>query len=142
MRHAGSESLTPSEETQMYGGIYKHIRHPQTVGEFPTFVAIAFILNSWFLVIITALFIVIYIPIMIYYGIVSYLSYFYFEDSLGLMDFPEELPAEGEDFELSDFTLNQRVFMFVMFGLPAIFINIIFSIFNFSDIIMVNIHFS
>lgn len=67
MRHAGSESLTPSEETQMYGGIYKHIRHPQTVGEFPTFVAIAFILNSWFLVIITALFIVIYIPIMIYY---------------------------------------------------------------------------
>ncbi len=64
---AGSETLTPSKDSKMYGGIYNYIRHPQTVGEFPTFVALSFALNSWFLVLFTALFIIIYIPIMIHY---------------------------------------------------------------------------
>jgi protein-S-isoprenylcysteine O-methyltransferase Ste14 len=67
VKAAGSETLTPSKETKMYGGIYNYIRHPQTVGEFPTFVALAFALNSWFLVILTSLSIIIYIPIMIHY---------------------------------------------------------------------------
>lgn len=67
IKAAGSETLTPSKETEMYGGIYKYIRHPQTLGEFPTFVALSFAFNSWFLVIISAAFIIIYTPIMIHY---------------------------------------------------------------------------
>ena len=35
MKDAGSESLHPSKETVMYGGIYNYIRHPQALGEFP-----------------------------------------------------------------------------------------------------------
>ncbi len=64
---AGSETLTPAEENKMYGGIYERIRHPQTVGEMPMFVALAFALNSWFLVIYTFVFIVIYTPIIMYF---------------------------------------------------------------------------
>lgn len=67
VKAAGKETLTPSKETEMYGGIYKYIRHPQTVGEFPMFVAIAFAFNSWFLVILMAVWIIIYIPIMVHY---------------------------------------------------------------------------
>ena len=64
---AGSETLSPSKDTELYGGIYNYIRHPQTLGEFPTFVAISFIFNSWFLVLISSLLIIIYTPIMIHY---------------------------------------------------------------------------
>lgn len=67
IKDAGSETLAPSKDSEMYGGIYKYIRHPQTLGEFPTFVALAFMLNSWFLVLICTLYIIIYTPIMIYY---------------------------------------------------------------------------
>jgi protein-S-isoprenylcysteine O-methyltransferase Ste14 len=67
MRDAGKESLQPSQETQMYGGIYNYIRHPQSLGEFPLFIAIAFMVNSWFLIILMSVFIIIYVPIMIYY---------------------------------------------------------------------------
>jgi protein-S-isoprenylcysteine O-methyltransferase Ste14 len=67
MKDAGKESLQPSQETEMYGGIYNYIRHPQTLGEFPLFIAIAFMVNSWCLVILMSLFVVIYVPIMIYY---------------------------------------------------------------------------
>jgi len=64
---AGSETLFPSEETEMYGGIYNYIRHPQSIGEFPLFIAISFMLNSWFLVIISTILIIIYFPIMIHF---------------------------------------------------------------------------
>ena len=67
MLAAGKESISPSEETEMYGGIYKHIRHPQTLGEMPLFITIAFMVNSWFLVILTSVYVIIYVPIMIYY---------------------------------------------------------------------------
>lgn len=67
VKDAGSETLAPSKDTEMYGGIYTYIRHPQTLGEFPTFVAVSFIFNSWFLVLISSLLIIIYTPIMIYY---------------------------------------------------------------------------
>ena len=67
LKAAGSESLSPSKETAMYGGIYRYIRHPQTLGEFPLFVAISFAVNSWFLVIISLIYIMVYVPIMIYY---------------------------------------------------------------------------
>ncbi len=67
IRDAGKETLQPSQETQMYGGIYNHIRHPQSLGEFPLFIAIAFMVNSWFLIILMSLFVIIYVPIMVYY---------------------------------------------------------------------------
>ncbi len=67
VKDAGSETLKPSPDTKMYGGIYNYIRHPQTLGEFPLFVAIAFGFNSLFLVIFSAICIVVYIPIMIHY---------------------------------------------------------------------------
>ncbi|NHI91797.1 MAG: isoprenylcysteine carboxylmethyltransferase family protein [Candidatus Lokiarchaeota archaeon] len=63
---AGAETMKPSKDTEMYGGIYNYIRHPQTLGEFPTFIALGFFLNSWFLVIIFIIWIVVYTPIMIY----------------------------------------------------------------------------
>lgn len=63
---AGSETLSPSEKTEMYGGIYKYIRHPQSLGEFPLFIAISFMLNSWFLVVISTILIIIYFPIMVH----------------------------------------------------------------------------
>ena len=64
---AGSETLSPSKDTEMYGGIYNYIRHPQSLGEFPLFIAISFMLNSWFLVLISVIFIVIFMPIMIFF---------------------------------------------------------------------------
>ena len=64
---AGSETLTPSKETEMYGGIYKYIRHPQSAGEFPIFIAMGFLVNSWFIVILMFLYNIIYVPIMVYY---------------------------------------------------------------------------
>ena len=64
---AGKESISPSEETEMYGGIYKHIRHPQILGEMPLFITIAFMVNSWFLVILTTIYVIMYVPIMIYF---------------------------------------------------------------------------
>ncbi len=67
IKDAGSETLQPSDHTEMYGGIYEYIRHPQTLGEFPMLVAFGFLANSWFLVFILIIFIVIYVPIMIYF---------------------------------------------------------------------------
>lgn len=64
---AGKESLEPSKETKMHGGIYNHIRHPQTIGEFPLFVAVAFLLNSWFLVIVMTIWMSLYVPIIMYF---------------------------------------------------------------------------
>jgi len=64
---AGSETMKPSPKTKLFGGIYKYIRHPQSLGEFPLYVAISFALNSWFLVIITLIYILIYLPIMVHF---------------------------------------------------------------------------
>ncbi len=67
VKDAGRESMQPSAETKMYGGIYNHIRHPQTLGEFPWFVVCALFINSLFLVAWTILFIIVYTPIMIHF---------------------------------------------------------------------------
>ncbi|MFX0004803.1 MAG: methyltransferase family protein [Candidatus Hermodarchaeota archaeon] len=67
MKDAGQETIQPSQETQMYGGIYNYIRHPQSLGEFPLFIVVALMVNSWFLIILMSVFIIIYVPIMIYY---------------------------------------------------------------------------
>jgi len=66
-KDAGKETIQPSKETQMYSGIYNYIRHPQSLGEFPLFVTIAFMVNSWFLVLLMSIYIIIYVPIMIHY---------------------------------------------------------------------------
>ncbi len=67
VKDAGFETIQPSKETLMYPGIYKYIRHPQSTGEFPLFLALAFAMNSWFLVIVMATHMIIYLPIMIYF---------------------------------------------------------------------------
>ena len=58
---AGEESLIPKKKHRLYGGIYKKIRHPQTMGELPLWWALAFFLNSPFL----ALYSIVWIPIFL-----------------------------------------------------------------------------
>ena len=67
VKDAGKETLTPSKDTEMYGGIYKYIRHPQTTGEIPMFPAFGLAVNSWFMVLIMAVFIIIYVPTIQYF---------------------------------------------------------------------------
>ncbi|MFX1319335.1 MAG: methyltransferase family protein [Promethearchaeota archaeon] len=66
LRDAGSECYEPSKDSQMFGGIYNHIRHPQTLGEISWFIAVPLIVNSLFLLAVSGLFLLIYLPIMIY----------------------------------------------------------------------------
>ena len=49
----------------MQKGIYKQIRHPQTVGEMPLFIAGAFIMNALFLVFWWIIYDIIYVLIII-----------------------------------------------------------------------------
>jgi len=64
---AGKEAMEPSQSTEMFGGIYNYIRHPQTVGEMPWFVIIALFMNSLFLTIWAIIMIIIVTPIIIHY---------------------------------------------------------------------------
>ena len=66
MRDSGTECRTPSPDTQMFGGIYNHIRHPQTFGEISWFIAVPLFINSLFHLILITLFLLIYIPTMLY----------------------------------------------------------------------------
>lgn len=59
IRDAGEETVRPRKEHVMYGGIYQRIRHPQAVGELPLWWAIAFLVDSPFLV----LFSFAYVPV-------------------------------------------------------------------------------
>ncbi|GAB4328645.1 MAG: hypothetical protein Kow0069_35920 [Promethearchaeota archaeon] len=65
MRDAGTESIRPSAETKLYGGIYEHVRHPQTLGEFPTWAIFGLMTNSWTALVVGSAFVVAYTPIMI-----------------------------------------------------------------------------
>ncbi|MFX1582511.1 MAG: methyltransferase family protein [Promethearchaeota archaeon] len=67
IKDAGRETMEPSPSTELYGGIYNHIRHPQAVGEMPWFVIIPLFLNSLFLVIWATVMILIVSPAIIYY---------------------------------------------------------------------------
>ena len=67
LKDAGKESLKPSKETKPYKGIYNHIRHPQTLGEFPMFIAIAIIFNSWFLTLWFSIYILIVVVIIMHF---------------------------------------------------------------------------
>ena len=67
LKDAGKETIETSKDTKMYGGIYKHIRHPQISGSILLFIILCLILNSLFLLIwITSLMIFI-TPIVIYF---------------------------------------------------------------------------
>ena len=59
IRDAGEETMRPKKEHTMYGGIYTKIRHPQAAGEVFVWLAIAFLLQSPFLVVFS----LIYFPI-------------------------------------------------------------------------------
>jgi protein-S-isoprenylcysteine O-methyltransferase Ste14 len=48
-RYAGLESKAPQKKQRLFRGIYRRIRHPQTVGELPFFWVISFLSNSPFL---------------------------------------------------------------------------------------------
>jgi protein-S-isoprenylcysteine O-methyltransferase Ste14 len=67
IRNAGKETMSPSLDTELFGGIYKYIRHPQMVGELPWFIIIALFLNSFFLVLYSVLVLLISFPIIIYF---------------------------------------------------------------------------
>lgn len=49
MKDAGDEAAKPSKDSQMFGGIYERIRHPQT-WEYGYYFVVAFLLNNPFLV--------------------------------------------------------------------------------------------
>lgn len=54
---AGKEAAIPNKETKLYTGIYKVMRHPQTLAEILTWFGIALILNSLTLLIYSLIFI-------------------------------------------------------------------------------------
>jgi len=64
---AGTETVKTSEKTEMYGGIYKHVRHPQILGATPIILLICCLLNSLILLIIFTILMLIIIPIVIHY---------------------------------------------------------------------------
>lgn len=64
---AGEETMRPKREHTLYGGIYTRIRHPQAVGELPLWWALAFPVNSPFLV----LFSFCYVPVWYYFCVVE-----------------------------------------------------------------------
>ena len=64
---AKKESYTPRKENEMYGGIYKKIRHPQAIGDSTFYVAIGFFVNSPLLVLVSLL----WLPIYYYISLVE-----------------------------------------------------------------------
>lgn len=54
LKAAGKEALSPQEDTTLYGGIYKKLRHPQAYEAF-LYLAMGTLLNSPFLTIISLL---------------------------------------------------------------------------------------
>ncbi|MBN1216024.1 MAG: isoprenylcysteine carboxylmethyltransferase family protein [Candidatus Lokiarchaeota archaeon] len=65
IKDAGKESLFPSPDTKMYGGMYNHIRHPQSISEFSFHTILGFFVNSWFMILFSLLWIIFYLPIML-----------------------------------------------------------------------------
>ncbi len=61
---AGKESWEPHRHEILNHGLYRYVRHPQAITEFPLFAIIAFGVNSWFLFGILTLYAIIYLPIM------------------------------------------------------------------------------
>jgi protein-S-isoprenylcysteine O-methyltransferase Ste14 len=63
MLDAGEETMLPKKEHVMYSGIYEKIRHPMAVGEVPSWWVIAFLLNSPFLVLLS----VVWVPVWLWW---------------------------------------------------------------------------
>ncbi len=57
IKDAGEETMRPRKEHKQYTGIYQRIRHPQAAGELPLWWAIAFLLDSPFLVLFSFLYV-------------------------------------------------------------------------------------
>lgn len=64
---AGRETFLPDQQTVLYGGIYKYIRHPQILGRIPLTLVLTMWLNSLFLFIFATIFLVILIPTLIHF---------------------------------------------------------------------------
>jgi len=60
MRDAGAEAIAPDKASEMYGGIYEHIRHPQIVGEAPIWLVLALLLNSPSLALLSLVYLVVW----------------------------------------------------------------------------------
>lgn len=67
IRDAGKETMNPLQDTELFGGIYNYIRHPQMVGELPLFIILALFLNSLFLVLYSIFVLIISFPIIVHY---------------------------------------------------------------------------
>jgi len=67
LKDAGLETLETSKETQMYGGIYEYIRHPQILGSILLFIILCVILNSLFLLIWISALMILITPIVIFF---------------------------------------------------------------------------
>ena len=67
LKDAGKETIETSKDTKMYGGIYKHIRHPQISGSILLFIILCLILNSLFLLIWIISLMLLITPIVIYF---------------------------------------------------------------------------
>ena len=61
---AGKESWEPHRDKILDQGLYRYVRHPQAITEFPLFAIMAFGVNSWFLFSILTFYVIIYLPIM------------------------------------------------------------------------------
>lgn len=67
VKDAGIETVSTSEDNEMYGGIYNYIRHPQMLGASPLILLICCFLNSLILLIWFSILIVIIVPIVIHF---------------------------------------------------------------------------
>lgn len=56
LRDAGKETLAPEKSHTLYTGIYESIRHPQALAELTTWTVVALVLDSPFLLFISALY--------------------------------------------------------------------------------------
>jgi len=61
VQDAGEETLRPTKEQPLFGGIYQKIRHPQAVGEVFIWWVLAFVLHSPFLALFSFFFIPVYL---------------------------------------------------------------------------------
>jgi len=60
MRDAGTEAIAPDRASEMYGGIYERIRHPQILGEAPIWLVVALLLDSPSLALLSLVYLVVW----------------------------------------------------------------------------------
>jgi len=63
---AGEETIKPSRDHSLYGGIYTKIRHPQAIGELGIWWIVPFLLNSPFLGVLSLIWIPIFYSFCVY----------------------------------------------------------------------------